>query len=59
LPSEGTATGSETDKSEELDNVSLVSLSDHLGDINVSTYGLSADDLMDMDDIIEAVVEGM
>ncbi|KDN38221.1 hypothetical protein RSAG8_09620, partial [Rhizoctonia solani AG-8 WAC10335] len=41
----------------ELDNVSLDSLSDRLGDIDISTYGLSVDELMDAEDIIEAVVE--
>ncbi|EUC55299.1 transposase family Tnp2 protein, partial [Rhizoctonia solani AG-3 Rhs1AP] len=57
VSSRGTATRSETDQSEELDNISLEALSDRLGNINISTYGLSADNLEDAEDIVEAVVE--
>ncbi|QRW21895.1 Transposase family tnp2 [Rhizoctonia solani] len=55
---EGTATRSEPDNPEELDNISVETLSDYLGNIDMAACGLSAEDIMDAEDIVEAVVEG-
>ncbi|KAJ1300030.1 hypothetical protein OPQ81_011150 [Rhizoctonia solani] len=57
LLDDSTETQTGTNRSEELDDISLVALSDHLGNINISTYGLSEEDLLDAEDIVEAVVE--
>ncbi|KAF8750392.1 Transposase family tnp2 [Rhizoctonia solani] len=54
---EGTATRSEPDNPEELDNISVETLSDYLGNIDMAACGLSAEDIMDAEDIVEAVVE--
>ncbi|GAB1523816.1 hypothetical protein RhiTH_006966 [Rhizoctonia solani] len=57
LPDNGTATQTGTDWLEELDNISLVALLDELGNLNMSTYGLLAEEILDAKNIIEAVVE--
>ncbi|KAF8741328.1 Transposase family tnp2, partial [Rhizoctonia solani] len=57
LSSNSTATQSQTDRSNELDDISLEALSDHLGDFDLSTYGLSPDDIMDSEEIVRAAVE--
>ncbi|KAF8707585.1 Transposase family tnp2, partial [Rhizoctonia solani] len=57
LSSNSTATRSQTDRSNELDDISLEALSDHLGDFDLSTYGLSPDDIMDSEEIVRAAVE--
>ncbi|KAF8760215.1 Transposase family tnp2 [Rhizoctonia solani] len=51
------STQPETDRPDELDDISIETLHDHLGGFDLSTYGLSAEDVMDAEDIVEAVVE--
>ncbi|CEL58469.1 hypothetical protein RSOLAG1IB_12138 [Rhizoctonia solani AG-1 IB] len=51
------STQPETDRPDELDDISIETLHDHLGGFDLSTYGLSAEDIMDAEDIVEAVVE--
>ncbi|KAL5641700.1 hypothetical protein ACGC1H_001990 [Rhizoctonia solani] len=57
IPDDTAATQSRTDKSSELDNISLVSIPNYLDNLDASTYGLSLEDVMDADDIVEAAVE--
>ncbi|KAL5632844.1 hypothetical protein ACGC1H_005705 [Rhizoctonia solani] len=57
IPDDTAATQSRTNKSSELDNISLVSIPNYLDNLDVSTYGLSLEDIMDADDIVEAAVE--
>ncbi|KAF8685506.1 Transposase family tnp2 [Rhizoctonia solani] len=57
LPDDGTGTQTGTDQSEELDDISLITLLDRLGNLNMSTYGLLGEEIMDAKNIIELVVE--
>ncbi|QRW16655.1 Transposase family Tnp2 protein [Rhizoctonia solani] len=47
----------ETNRPDKLDDISIETLHDHLGGFDLLTYGLSAEDVMDAEDIVEAVVE--
>ncbi|GAB1527862.1 hypothetical protein RhiTH_011050 [Rhizoctonia solani] len=53
----GTATWSKADNPEELDNISVETLSDYLGNIDMAACGLSSENIMDAEDIVKAVVE--
>ncbi|CAE6479313.1 unnamed protein product, partial [Rhizoctonia solani] len=48
-----------TDKSLELDNTSLVPVPNYLDNLDVSTYGLLLEDIVGVDDIVEAAVNAL
>ncbi|QRW24096.1 Transposase family Tnp2 protein [Rhizoctonia solani] len=57
LLDDGTGTQTGANQLEELDDISLIALLDCLGNLNMSTYGLSGEEIMDAKNIFESVVE--
>ncbi|GAB1520998.1 Transposase family Tnp2 protein [Rhizoctonia solani] len=57
LPDDGTGTQTGTNQLEELDDISLITLLDCLGNLDMSTYGLLGEEIIDAKNIIELVVE--